>query len=484
MKILNRSIQSFFLIGVFILTISQAFCTDSSAKTKHPDIVFIAVDDMPPLKQGCYGDTLAKTPNIDALAKDSLRFDAAYCSVPLCNPTRTCLITGLRPETTKVYNNETDWREVLKGVYTLPEHFTKNGYETVLIGKLYHEKYVDGDKWSQYVNNKVVVGVDRPKGGNKDGELKQEAQTAVGGAENFWGPSVHIDKDFYDWNVADQAEKIINQKQDKPLFLVAGTHRPHFPLMAPKKYFDLFNIKDMPAPTPDMVKWKNGDPEAAEHDTDFGEVLEKGKYQEMLLAYYATQAYVDNVVGIITDALKKAGRYDDAVIIFWSDHGVGLGDHGCMQKGHLYENIVKIPLLIHAPGITKPGSECNRLVESVDLFATICDLAGIPIPEKIQSISMMPILKDPTHPWKLGAITYGTSGKSKKDGSKADPNVPRTIRTEKWRYTEYPDGKEQLYSIEKDLLGYNNVANDPANKSVIQELKKLLNSPDKLLPAE
>lgn len=442
---------------------------------RRPDVLFISIEDVSPHRFGCWGNTVCKTPNIDQLAGQSLRFDLAHCSAPPCNPSRTSLLSGLRPETTKVFGNATDWSEVLKPGTTMPEHFRANGYETIRVGKIFHRGnkdrvYNDTARWSRVI--KENEGLPRPKSrrlplkgpGVEFAKKKQEAARQgiyIGGGSPFsYGPSGLDDLEETDGMSATQAIKLLSQKRDKPLFLALGFHKPHLAFTAPQKYFDMY----LPA---QMIIPKNPDSDADGMPTDKSKLSDKNPYtlkqwREAIAAHYACVTFIDAQVGRVLEALAKSGRADNTIIVLWSDHGFMLGEHYLWRKGPLYDECVMVALLIKAPGVTKPAGVCKRPVESIDIFPTLFDLCGIPIPDGLEGISMKPLLKNPSMPWKKGAITV----RGERD---------KSIRTERWRYTEYggPD-KAELFDHQTDPHEFINLAKDPKYADVVAELSRLL----------
>jgi len=436
---------------------------------RQPDVLFIVAEDLQACLS-CYGNPICKTPNLDALAARGLRFDLAYCQYPLCNPTRSSLLTGLRPETTQVFGNELDWNERLKPGSTLPEYFRANGYETMRAGKIFHSGnqgrvFSDKSRWDRVVEEREGLPERKLR---KVSPLRHlyESIPAEQRAKVYdqrawaWGPVDVEDIDTADGAIAEQAVRILSQKRDKPLFLALGFHEPHLPLFAPKRHFDMYPPDKIPLPD-----YPENDLDDVPADARYGLANHKAftpeKRREAIAAYYACVSNMDAAVGRALDALKRSGREDNTIVIFWGDHGFNLGEHLLWQKMCLFEESCRPPLIIAAPGVTKPGSVCHRVVEFIDTFPTLADLCGLKIPEGLEAISMVPLLKTPARPWKKGAFTSKGKGTS--------------IRTERWRYTEWggPD-KAELYDHQSDPREIMNLAGDPKHKDTAAELSRLL----------
>jgi len=436
---------------------------------RKPDILFFFVEDVSPKRFGCWGNKVCRTPNIDKLAASGVRFDLAHTNAAPCNPSRTALLTCRRPESTGVYGNNHDWRKMIPGVLTMPRHLKDNGYQTVRIGKVFHGGFEDDASWSRVINPRE--GLPEPKNRRRplkgpgvefamrrarEGDAaKPLAGEGASGSPFMWGPSGQTDDEMLDGMVAAQAIKVLEQKQDRPLFLAIGEHATHLPFTAPDKYFDLYPPEkiELPEPPPRPKDRVGADQKALTQET----------WREVIAAQYACLSFVDAQVGKVLDALERTGRAGNTIVIFWSDHGFSLGEHYLWRKGPLYNESALLALIMRAPGVTKPGSVCKRPVESGDLFPTLFDLSGIPQPAGIEAFSMLPLLKDPSRPWKKGAITcQGPKG--------------RSLCTERYRYTEYagePD-RTELFDHDADPGEHKNLARDATRADVVRELSALL----------
>ncbi|MCL5743259.1 MAG: sulfatase [Acidobacteria bacterium] len=438
-----------------------------AARPERPDVLFIAIEDI----QTClssYGNRVSKTPNIDALAARGMRFDYAGCAYPLCNPTRSSLLTGLRPPTTGIRGNEQDWNEKLAPGTTLPECFRAGGYETIRVGKIFHagnkgRVFDDRARWNRVVDEREGLAKPNLKG-NWQPRFLYDQLSAKERAKVYdqraweWGPQGEDDLDGADGGTAEQAVRILSAKHEKPLFLALGFHRPHLPLRAPRKYFDMYPPQNIPLPDypADDLSDVPHRYSLANHKTFTDE-----KRREAIAAYYACVAYVDACVGRVMRALRDTGRDKNTVVVLWGDHGFHLGEHLLWQKMTLFEESCRVPFMIVAPGVTKPGSVCRRPVECVDLFPTLAELCSVKTPGNLESISMVPLLKDPSRLWKKGAFTYINNGV--------------TVRTEKWRYTEWGSpANAELYDKEKDPREIVNVAKNPRYAAAVKQMSALL----------
>lgn len=433
------------------------------------NVLFIAVDDMNN-DLGCYGHPYIKTPNIDRLATKGVRFDRAYCQFPLCSPSRVSIMTGLRPDTTKIFDLATDFRKsTLPKVVTMPQTFRKNGYYAARVGKIYHygnpgsigtNGLDDADSWDHRIN---------PSGRDKKEEAKIVNHTPKRGLGSSLSYLVAegTDEEQTDGIVAAETIKLMEANKDKPFFLACGFYRPHCPYIAPKKYFDLYPLDKVKLPD-EPLEHRKLIPEPAlasiKPYPHFG--VEEDKARESLRAYYATISFVDTQVGRVLDALNQLKLTDRTVVVFWSDHGYLVGQHGLWMKQSLFEESARVPLLIHAPGAKGNGNACGRTVELVDLHSTLADLCGLTPPKDLAGASLKPLLDDPMGKWDRAAFTQVWRG-----------NFPgHSVRTERWRYTEWDNGKKgtELYDHETDPQEWKNRADDPKFAETVKEMQALV----------
>jgi uncharacterized sulfatase len=434
------------------------------------NVIFIASDDLNN-HLGAYGHSLVKTPNLDRLARRGRVFERAYTQFPWCSPSRTSLMTGLRPDSTKIYDLTTHFRKTVPDVVTLPQMFRKNGYYSARVGKIYHYGVPGGigtsglddpQSWDQVVN---------PRGRDKDEEpllRNLTPQRALGSALAFLAAE-GTDEEQTDGKVATETIRLLEEHRAQPFFIAAGFYRPHCPYVAPKKYFDLYPLDKITLPNEPPDHLKNV-PGAAFWTTPpyFG-LNERGR-REVIQAYYASITFMDAQVGRLLDALERLKLADNTIIVFWSDHGYLLSEHGQWMKNSLYEESARVPLIIAAPGAKAKGRATNRIVELLDLYPTLAELCRLPAPGHLEGRSLRPLLDNPLAKWKGAAYTQvGRGGVPPKF-------MGRSVRIDRWRYNEWDEGRQgsELYDHAKDPHEYRNLANDPAYAGTVEEMKRLL----------
>lgn len=429
------------------------------------NVLFIAVDDMNN-DLGCYGNPQVKSPNIDRIAARGVRFDKAYCQFPLCSPSRSSLMTGLRPDTTRVFDLQYHFRTGLPDVVTLPQMFKNNGYYAARVGKIYHygnpgqigtPGLDDPVSWDDAIN---------PRGRDKDEEellTNYTPKRGLGSALCFLAAE-GTDEEQTDGKVAAEAIRLMEQHKDKPFFIAAGFYRPHTPYIAPKKYFDMYPLDKITLPDIPEEHLK-GVPKPALASTNpwpyFG--ANEQQVRESKRAYYATISFVDAQIGKLLDALDRLKLADNTVVVFWSDHGYHFGEHGLIMKQSLFEESARVPMIFAGPGVTSKNRGCPRTVEFVDIYPTLADLCGLKGPSNLQGTSLRPLLENPNAAWDRPAFTQVQRG-----------GVPgHAVRTERYRYIEWDGGKEgvQLYDRDQDPRELKNLADDPQFAAVIDTMK-------------
>ena len=439
------------------------------AENAKPNILFIAVDDMNN-DLACYGHPLVKSPNIDRLAKEGIKFERAYCQFPLCSPSRSSLLTGLRPDTTRVFDLQYHFRQGLPDVVTLPQCFTKGGYYVARVGKMYHygnpgdigtNSLDDKASWQERVN---PAGRDRTA--LEQDVINYTPKRGLGAAMAYLNDKEGTDAQHTDGKVAEEAIKLLEKHKDGPFFLGVGFYRPHCPWITPQKYFDLYDMKDIELP---KLPAKDYYPAPALASTGpwpyFGIKVDEAR--ECKRAYYAAISFVDAQVGKVLDAVDRLGLRENTIIVFWSDHGYHLGEHGLWFKQSLFEESARVPLIICLPSKKNAGEVSVRPVELVDLYPTLAELAGIDAPKTLEGFSLKPLLENPKAEWSHPAFTQEQRGGSEK-------GFPgHTVRTERYRYTEWDLGAKgtELYDHERDPQELNNLASDPKYAEVIAEMK-------------
>ena len=447
-----------------------------SANAPRPNILFIAVDDLGSVLHSA-GDRVASTPNLDRLAATGVRFDRAYCQIPLCNPTRASLLTGLRPDATGVYDLARHFRASVPEVVTLPQLFKNHGWFSARVGKLYHYDVPSGigtDGLDDSPSWNVVVN---PRGRDVTDAahiVNPTPQKPVSAALS-WLRAEGTDEEQTDGLIATAAIRLLEQSRGNPFFLGVGFFRPHTPFVAPKKYFDLYPIGKILLPTAPPDDRADIPPAAFAHNNStphYG--LDESTLRSALQAYYASVSFVDAQVGRLLDALDRLGLARDTIVVLWSDHGYHLGEHlGVWQKRTLFEESARAPLIIRDPTARGNGSACARIVEFVDIFPTLAERCGLPFPADLAGRSLQPLLAHPTAEWDGRAITQILRPP---DARFSQPVMGRSIRTERWRFTEWNEGREgaELYDHTADPHELRNLAADPAHASTVRDLRARL----------
>jgi iduronate 2-sulfatase len=418
---------------------------------------------------GAYSHPIVKTPNLDRLAARGVRFDRAYTQFPLCSPSRVSLLTGLRPDTTRIYDLTTDFRTILPDVVTLPQLFKRNGYVAARVGKIYHygnpsqigtNGLDDPASWDLVVN---------PRGIDKDEETVLTNLTplqGLGSSLSFYA-SPAGDEQHTDGKVAAETIALLEKYKDRPFFIGAGFYRPHCPFIAPSKYFDMYPLERIPVPrfSPDQIA---GLPPAALWTKPPNWNVPEDGLRQAIRAYYASTSFLDANVGRVLDALTRLGLADRTLVVFLGDHGYHLGELGQWMKQSLFERSARAPLIVAGPGISR--GVAPRPVEFVDLYPTIGELAGLALPSGLQGRSLKPLLNDPKARWDHPAFTQVRRGGAN------DRFMGYSVRTEKWRYIEWDDGKQgsQLYDEARDPGELHNLAADAKQAKVIAEMRELL----------
>ena len=437
----------------------------------QPNVLIIVSDDLN-THLGCYGQAVAKTPNIDALAKSGVLFENAYCQFPHCNPARSSFLSGMRPRTTKVTNNEDNLYRNIPDVMTLPHWFRQHGYATSRCGKIFHLGVPSGDESMddpQGWDFGTPFKDERPYPKARASAVKLESKGKKSGLS--WNESTGADDDLVDGNFARTAVDWLEHRDaSKPFLLAVGFHRPHLPLVAPAKYFDLYPFESIQLPT------EPGDDEAdiplpARNGAVPGYALTTTPDQRRaaIRGYLATVSFMDAQAGRVLDGLKRLGLTDNTIVIFMSDHGWHLGEHGLWHKRSLFEESARVPFIVCAPGAKGNGKRSTSLIESLDLFPTVCDLTGLPAPTQLQGKSLRPLLNDPSATLHEAAFTEARRGKNAEFWG-------RSVRIPRWRYTEWNDARDgaELYDHDADPHEFTNLANDPRHAETIKQLKAML----------
>jgi len=434
------------------------------ARANRPlNVLLIIADDLAP-RVGSYGWPV-RTPNIDRLATQGVSFDRAYAQFPWCGPSRASFLTGMRPNTTRVMDLATPFRAALPDIETLPQYFRANGYFSGRVGKIFHQGVPndigtggpdDTRSWDAVVNPR---GRDRDA---EDGKLKVLTPGIPYGSAMAYLDDGGADTEQTDGKVATAAIEMIRAQKDRPFFIGVGFYRPHVPEVAPKRYFDLYPLERINATPQSKADLARLLPASKAWTPDnFG--MSVDEQRQMIRAYYAATSFMDAQVGRVLDALDEMGLADDTIVVFASDHGFMLGEHGQWMKNILWEESDRVPLILRVPGTKNGGKRSPRTVELLDLYPTLTELAGLPHYTRNEGTSLSPLLRNPSYRgWTKPALSQARGG--------------RSVRTERWRYTEWEAGKlgRELYDHRIDPLEQHNLADDPRQAATVAKLRAML----------
>lgn len=457
---------------------------------KRPNVLFLISDDLNNYL-GCYGDPRAKTPNIDRLAARGVRFDRAYCTFPLCGPSRNSMLTGLYPNSTGILANQQIFRQTIPTHVSLSQAYRRAGYFAARIGKLYHynvprsigtDGHDDPGSWEMELN---PAGVDRLE---EQPKIFTLTPGQFGGTLS-WYASPKGDEHHTDGQIAEDAEWVLERcarRRDRPFFLAAGFFRPHTPYVSPKSpYFDQHPKEKMPLVR--NVKEDQADlPPAAlgSYKREQDQLTDDLRLQAAQ-AYYASISFMDAQVGRVVAALDRLRLSDNTIIVFTSDHGYHIGEHGLWQKMSLFEGSARVPLLIVAPGVSRKGGVAKSPVSHLDLYPTLARLAGVPAPANLQGQDLSPMLRDPAVAGRGWAVTQVTRGGGARRAtvttdvaSAGQSFFGYTLRTPRWRYTEWDEGRRgrELYDHAADPAEITNLAEKAEHAATIADLSSELRS--------
>lgn len=482
-----------------LLLLSSWILLQAAAAAPPPNILFIAVDDLR-AEVGCYSAAHMSTPHLDRLAASGLLFERAYCQVAVCNPSRSSVLSGARPDTTGVLDNQHFMRPMMPDVTALPQHFKNHGWHAVSLGKIYHhslrEPGEDPLSWSE---EPWYRGKPAPVWFAKESLDFIQAMKKLPAGER---PLLERGPPFEASDTSDDAHqdgqtalKAIDtlrrlKAMDQPFFLGVGFLKPHLPFNCPQKYWDLYPAESIQLPisrTPrtDVPGPALLDPyELRSYGTvpAEGEPISDAMALNLIRGYRACVSYMDAQLGRVLDELDALGLAGNTIVVLWSDHGYHLGEHGLFTKMTNFELGTRVPLIIRVPGMKTAGQRTRALVELVDLYPTLAELAGLPLPPHLEGTSFLPLLKNPGQPWKKAAFSqYLRKGSAASMGKGPLSFDGRSIRTDRWRYTEWKDKQggflgAELYDHQSDPEENHNLANDPAHDATIKELSTQLHA--------
>ena len=463
---MNRILLAAILCSVLCTTA----CAAEPETSQRPNILFIAVDDLRPMGSA-FGDERARTPNIDALASGASVFTRAYVQYPVCGPSRASMLTGLRPESSGVLDLKTRLRDVHPDIITLPQYFRINGYTTAAVGKVFDPRSVDSrqkdDPASWSIPFKNVSGIVDAIGDKRYAAVSIEARN----------------EDFIDGQINERGKKLLREMaaREEPFFLGVGYKKPHLPFTVPKRFYDLFDRSSLELETfqaapagsnaryilsgNNELKSYFPQPVAATEPTEYGDVLTTAQQHELLHGYFAAVSFIDHLVGELLAELDATGEADNTIIVFWGDHGFHLGDHGVWGKHTTMEQAARHPLMIRVPG--RDGASVQTVVEALDIYPTLLELAGFGPPVELQGKSLVPLLQ--------GGDEGGTAiTMYRRHGA-----YGYSLRTDRYRYTEWvkPDGSvayRDLYDMHDDPGEERNIAGDPELADELDSLAAIL----------
>jgi len=414
------------------------------------NVLFIAVDDLNHWVGHLGRNPQTKTPNLDRLAARGVTFTNAHCAAPICNPSRTALLSGLRPSTTGIYDNGQPFASAVTAQQSLVMQFKRAGYETLGMGKLWHGGLGFPEQWTA-------------TGGREagDAEGKDKLLDRSIGQIRF-GIVTGDDSVVPDTSIANYGIAELAKSHSQPFFLTIGFHKPHMPWNVPRKYYDLHPLDQIQLPpiqADDLADIPPAGVRMAHAQGDHERVLESGRWKEAVQAYLAAISYLDAQVGRLLEALDRSAYRDNTIICLWGDHGWHLGEKEHWRKFALWEEATRAPLIWVVPGVTQPQGVCARPVDFMSIYPTLLDVAGIPIPDHVEGRSIRTLLANPKAQWDQPALT--THGLNN-----------HAVRSDRWRYIRYADGGEELYDHSQDPYEWKNLASDPAWAQVKTELAK------------
>ena len=471
LRMVVRRLIALGLLALLSVTVWTSACplsalAEDPSDRQQPNVLFLICDDLN-CDLGCYGHPLVQTPNIDRLAQRGVRFDKAYCQFPLCGPSRASFMTGMYPDQTLVRRNAIYIREHVPNVTTMSQMFRRAGYFATRIGKIYHYNvpnhigtsgHDDPDSWDYTIN---------PRGRDKDDEpsIFSLRPGSFGGTLS-WLAADGTDREQTDGIAADEAVRMLTKfaQADQPFYLAVGLYRPHTPYVAPKRYFEKYPLDKIRVPSlPDG--YLEGLPEPARKSLTRKKEqldLDPELARQAIQAYYASITVADAQIGQILDALDSLQLRDNTIVVFTSDHGYHMGEHGHWQKTTLFENATHVPLILAGPGIAA-GATSRSLAEMVDFYPTLAELAGLNPPEAVAGISLVETLRDPSQATRTSALSQYDSGYS--------------ICTDRYRFTAWGEGGSEgreLYDHQTDPGEMTNLAEDPQHAETVERLSRLL----------
>lgn len=505
-----------FIKQFFICILVVSGCTRPDEKPSKPNILFISIDDLRPTL-GVYGDSVAISPNIDQFASEGMTFRQTYCQAAVCAPSRASLMTGIRPDLTRVWHLGDKFRELDSNAVTMPQHFAKFGYHTVNIGKIFHNYMADSVSWnepdlrpSRYLRKEwlgrdgetfyISKEVNESQLIKRDSLLKLRPVRYADGWNTgpAWEAADVHDTMYYDGAQNELAKKTLTRlsKMNKPFYMGLGYFRPHLPFTAPKKYWDLYDKEKIPLPqNPEIPKnapaYSINSMYELRHYDGFNHIghptssyrMSVDTVQTLRHGYYASVSYVDALLGNLIEHMKTIGLYENTIIVIWGDHGWKLGDHNSWGKMTNYNIDLKVPMMIRYPNQKHRGEQTFAITELVDMFPSLCELAGVEIPDYTQGTSFVPLLNQPQQTWKKAAFSqFHRRPKVSADGKRY---MGYSLNTREYHYIEWYGWDHlkgvrgefkstELYDSQNDPQETTNIAQNEEYKATITELSQQL----------
>ena len=452
------SIKTWIIVAAALLSV----VSDGFGQARKLNVLFLMSDDLRP-ELGCYGHPSVKTPNIDGLARAGVRFERAYVQFPLCNPSRSSLLTGRYPTTTGVLDNRTWFGAAHPDFVTLPKHFKANGYATLRTGKIFHGGIDDFEAWTEGGEKRDFEGATQVRVVPPDRQQQSDRRVVLEGDGESHG----------DYRAAARAIEYLRAYRDKPFFLACGFSKPHSPPTAPRRFYDMYDPAKVPlpvdfAPSPSAPPGLPPASVTRNGDLFIGRDASEAEAREMIRAYWASVTWMDWNVGRVLAELDRLGLRQSTVIVFWGDHGYHLGEKGKWSKhGSLFEIGTRVPLVVAAPGAKGNGTSSPRVVQALDLYPTLAGLCGLPKGAGLEGRTLEPLLADPRARWDHPAFRF--AGNNNRLAGVA-------VRTERYRYAEYDGGRggAMLFDHRSDPRELKNLADDPAHAPARAELARLL----------
>lgn len=459
------------MIYRMLFAVLMTFSSTAFAAEKHPNVLFISMDDLNDWIGCLGGHPQAMTPNIDRLASSGVLFTNAHCPAPACNPSRTAIMTGISPHKSGLYDNRQKMRELLPDADLIPRYFADHGYWSAGSGKILHY-FTDAQSWDEYFPPKetedpfprTLYPEKRPVNLPRGGPWQY--------IETDWAPLDATDEEFGgDWLVSKWIGEQLQKEHDKPFFLACGIYRPHEPWFVPRKYFDLFPIQDIQLPKGYRADDLDDLPPAGKKrgpNRYFEHIQAHQQWKQGIQGYLASIAFADAMVGRVLDALESGPNRDNTIVVLWSDHGWHLGEKQHWQKFTAWRVCTRVPLIVRAPtgtpGLpsgTKAGETCHAPTNLLSLYRTLTDLAGLPPKQSNDGASLVPLLANPQAEWPHASVTH-----------LGRPNN-YSVSGRRWRYIHYDNDDEELYDIETDRHEWVNLATKPEHAKKLAELKSL-----------